>query len=145
MIQLYLNIIKRIRKMNILIVDDNQVVRHLLNNTVKGYCKLQKCSDFNIFEAQDGIFAMEMMESKKIDLVLLDCNMPRMNGEKVVESIRLNDNWQRTRIVIATALGTEENVLKMIKKGANGYIVKPFNQRTVFKTLDAIMTNIKET
>ena len=128
--------------MNILVVDDNKMVRHLLANTIEGYFKLQKCTNLNIFEAQDGLFAMEVMASENIDLVLLDCNMPRMNGEKVVEAIRSNNDWKETRIIIATALGTEQNVLKMIKKGANGYIVKPFNQRAVFKTLETTMTSI---
>ena len=67
--------------------------------------------------------------------------MPNMNGEEVVEAVRANKAYQKTRIIMATTEGSKESVLKMIKKGAkgaNGYMVKPFNEEAIFKTLNTI-------
>ncbi len=66
---------------------------------------------------------MEMMKNKKVDIMLLDWNMSNMTGEEVVEAVRANKEWNKTRIIMATTEGSKESVLKMIKKGANGYMV----------------------
>ena len=125
--------------MNVLIVDDSKIVRRVLTNTVKRYFKAPEWPTLNIFEAEDGNFAMKAMEdNESIDIVLLDWNMPNMNGEEVVEAIRAEKKWMKTRIIMATTEGSKESVLKMIKKGANGYMVKPFNEEAIFKTLDTI-------
>jgi len=124
--------------MNVLIVDDSKIVRRVLTNTMKRYFKEPDWKELNIFEAEDGLFAMEEMKKQKVDIVLLDWNMPNMNGEEVVEAIRANKEWMKTRIIMATTEGSKESVLKMIKKGANGYMVKPFNEVAIFKTLDTI-------
>jgi len=125
-------------KMNILIVDDSKIVRRVLTNTMHRYFKAPMWPTINIFEAEDGNFAMKQMEKEKIDIILLDWNMPNMNGEEVVEAVRAKKEWNKTRIVMATTEGSKASVLKMIKKGANGYMVKPFNEEAIFKTMDTI-------
>ena len=130
--------------MNVLIVDDSKIVRRVLSNTMHRYFKAPEWPNgVTLFEAEDGIFAMEHMKKEKIDIVLLDWNMPNMNGEQVVEAIRANKEWMKTRIIMATTEGGKENVLKMIKKGANGYMVKPFNEDAIFKTLDTITARMQ--
>lgn len=124
--------------MNILVVDDSKIVRRVLTNTMKRYFKTPAWPTVNVFEAEDGVLAMKEMEKQPIDIILLDWNMPNMNGEEVVEAVRANKEWNKTRIVMATTEGSKENVLKMIKKGANGYMVKPFNEEAIFKTMDTI-------
>ena len=124
--------------MNILVVDDSKIVRRVLKNTMTRYFKAPEWPTLNLFEAEDGNFAMKEMEAQQIDIVLLDWNMPNMNGEQVVEAIRAEKKWMKTRIIMATTEGSKESVLKMIKKGANGYMVKPFNEEAIFKTLDTI-------
>ena len=124
--------------MNILIVDDSKIVRRVLTNTMQRYFKAPTWPELNIFEAEDGNFAMDMMKKEKVDIMLLDWNMPNMNGEEVVEAVRANKEWNKTRIIMATTEGSKASVLKMIKKGANGYMVKPFNEEAIFKTMDTI-------
>jgi two-component system chemotaxis response regulator CheY len=124
--------------MNILIVDDSKIIRRVLKNTMQRYFKSPEWPVVNLFEAEDGNFAMTHMENEKIDIVLLDWNMPNMNGEEVVEAIRADKKWMKTRIIMATTEGSKASVLKMIKKGANAYIVKPFNEEAIFKTLGNI-------
>jgi len=124
--------------MNILIVDDSKIVRRVLTNTVTRFFNKSDWKEFNIYEAEDGNFAMEMMKKQKIDIMLLDWNMPNMTGEEVVEAVRANKEWNKTRIIMATTEGSKESVLKMIKKGANGYMVKPFQEDAIFNTLENI-------
>jgi two-component system chemotaxis response regulator CheY len=124
--------------MNLLIVDDSKIVRRVLTNVVKRYFKPPEWKELNIFEAEDGLQAMEVMKKEKVDIMLLDWNMPNMTGEEVVDEVRKNKEWNNTRIVMATTEGSKESVLKMIKKGANGYMVKPFQEDAIFKTLSTI-------
>ncbi len=131
--------------MNILIVDDSKIVRRVLKNTIERYFKAPKWVTLNTYEAEDGNFAMEQMKKEKIDIVLLDWNMPNMNGEEVVEAIRAEKKWMKTRIIMATTEGSKDSVLRMIKKGANGYMVKPFNEVAIFKVLDTITARMPKT
>jgi len=124
--------------MNVLIVDDSKIVRRVLKNTMSRYFKAPTWEDVNIFEAEDGLIAMDQMKKEKIDIMLLDWNMPNMTGEEVVDAVRANKEWNKTRIIMATTEGSKASVLKMIKKGANGYMVKPFNEDAIFKTMDTI-------
>ena len=130
--------------MNVLIVDDSKIVRRVLTNTMKRYFKPPKYEELNLFEAEDGLVAMKHMKNEQIDIMLLDWNMPNMNGEEVVDAVRANKEWNKTRIVMATTEGGKASVLKMIKKGANGYMVKPFNEESIYKTLDTITARMTQ-
>ena len=124
--------------MNILIVDDSKIVRRVLTNTVKRFFKPPEYKELNIFEAEDSLVAMEVMKKELVHIMLLDWNMPNMTGEEVVVAVRANKEWNKTRIIMATTEGSKESVLKMIKKGANGYMVKPFQEEAIFNTLNTI-------
>ena len=125
--------------MTILIVDDSKIVRRVLTNTVKRFFTAPSWPNgCTILEAEDGLVAMDQMKKNKIDIMLLDWNMPNMTGEQVVGAVRENKEWNKTRIIMATTEGGKDSVLKMIKKGANGYMVKPFQEDAIFKTLETI-------
>jgi len=128
--------------MNVLIVDDSKIVRRVLDNTVRRFFQPPKWNSIETFQAENGKEAMALMMQEDIDIVLLDWNMPQMNGEEVVEAIRQNKDWNKTRIIMATTEGSKASVIKMIKKGANGYMVKPFNEEAVFKTLETISSRM---
>lgn len=129
--------------MNILIVDDSKIVRRVLSNVMERYFKKPQWDELKLFEAEDGTQAMERIKKEKIDILLLDWNMPKMNGEQVVDTVRANKEWNNIRIVMATTEGTKDSVMKMIKKGVNGYMVKPFNEEAIFKTLDTVTARMK--
>lgn len=124
--------------MNLLIVDDSKVMRNIIKNSLLSYFKKPDYSEVNIFEAEDGLVAMEQMKNENINIMFLDWNMPNMNGEEVVEAVRASPQWDDTHIIMATTEGSKTNVLKAIKKGADGYIVKPFNQDIICKALESI-------
>lgn len=128
--------------MNVLVVDDSKIVRRVLSNSMTRYFEGKGFGELVLLEAEDGLIAIEQMKNNNIDIMLLDWNMPNMNGEEVVDTVRANKAWNKTRIIMATTEGTKESVLKMIKKGANGYMIKPFQQDAIFKTMDAITARI---
>ena len=79
--------------MNVLIVDDSKIVRRVLTNTVDRYFSAPTWTNgCKIFEAEDGLVAMDQMKKQEIDIMLLDWNMPNMNGEEVVDAVRTNKN-----------------------------------------------------
>ncbi len=130
--------------MNLLIVDDSKIVRRVLTNTMTRYFKDKGWKELKLFEAEDGLIAMDLMKKEPIDIMLLDWNMPNMTGEQVVDAVRANKEWNKTRIIMATTEGSKTSVLKMIKKGANGYMVKPFSEEAIYKTMDTITARMSK-
>ena len=130
--------------MNLLIVDDSKIVRRVLTNTMTRYFKDKGWKELKLFEAEDGLIAMDFMTKEPIDIMLLDWNMPNMTGEQVVDAVRANKEWNKTRIIMATTEGSKTSVLKMIKKGANGYMVKPFSEEAIYKTMDTITARMSK-
>jgi two-component system chemotaxis response regulator CheY len=94
--------------------------------------------DTIFLEAENGEIALEQMKISPIDLMMLDWNMPIMNGEQVVDAVRANPEYKNTRIIMATTEGGKNEVLRMIKKGVNGYLVKPFQEPNIVKAIEAL-------
>lgn len=128
--------------MNILIVDDSKIVRRVLKNALERYALKEGWENLSLYEAEDGVEAMEAMKNHEIDIMFLDWNMPNMNGDEVVTRVRENKEWNKTRIIMATTEGEKSLVVKMLKKGVNGYLVKPLQEESLFKTLNNIMARM---
>ncbi len=96
--------------MNVLIVDDSNIVRRVLKNSLTKYFD----GDVTFFEAENGVQAVEVMKKETINIMTLDWNMPIMNGEQVVDAVRANSEWNKTRIIMATTEGTKAQVMKML-------------------------------
>jgi class 3 adenylate cyclase len=102
------------------VVDDNKVNRLLLAHGLEQ-------QGHEVLLAEDGIVAMEMLRAKAYDLVLLDIDMPRMNGFEVLEAL-LKDTILRDIPVIMTSASDElDRVVKCIEMGAEDYLTKPLN------------------
>ena len=105
---------------SILVVDDNEINRMLLNAQLTNIAA-------NITEAKDGIEALVLIKQTPFDLILLDLNMPRMNGKEVMQylkenSIILNKN---TPIIAITAHASPEQLSSLSDIGFSGYLIKP--------------------
>ena len=128
--------------MNLLIVDDSKVMRSIIKNSLLSYFKKPDYAKVNIYEAEDGVIAMESIAKEDIDIIFLDWNMPNMNGEEVIEAVRENPEWNDIQIIMATTEGSKTNVLRAIKKGADGYVVKPFSQDIIHNALNATVSRM---
>lgn len=120
--------------MTILLVDDSKIIRMLLKNV------LTRSFGENItfLEAENGEIAVQQMADHAVDLMFLDWNMPIMDGEQVVNIVRANPAYKNTRIIMATTEGGKSDVLRMIKKGVNGYLVKPFQEAAILKAVEVL-------
>jgi len=117
----------------VLIVDDSPTMRRILVNTVikAGYPNLQ--------EAEDGRDALAKMMAGKFDLLMTDWNMPNMCGLELVQAVRADANLKGIPILMVTTRNLKEDIIIAIKSGVNGYIVKPFDAKTLNAKINEIM------
>ncbi len=129
--------------MKILLVDDSIMIRNVLKKYVLYFFEMNNWEEPSICEAEDGLIAIQHIETQKVDIIFLDYNMPNMNGNEVLEAVRKNPKLNKVKIIMATTEGSKKVVSSLIKKGANGYLIKPFIEKSVYKTLSAITGRIK--
>jgi len=119
--------------LKILIVDDSPTMRRILVNTVI------KAGYLSIKEAEDGKDALAKMMAGKFDLLMTDWNMPNMSGLELVEAVRADANFKGIPILMVTTRNLKEDIVNAIKSGVNGYIVKPFDAKTLNAKINEIM------
>jgi len=129
-----------LKEINILIVDDSKTIQKILEKNINKYFKEDHCT---VYKALNGKECMGILSRENIDLILLDWNMPEMNGDQVVTEIRGNSSFNNIKIIMITTEGAKKNVLSIMKKGANGYIVKPFNPESLQSGLDRVVSRMR--
>ena len=105
---------------SVLVVDDARSNRAVL-------CKLLERKGYVSTEATDGFEALEKIVSDKFDLVMLDISMPGMDGFEVLKNIRMAFNEMELPVIMVTADGVSEQVVRAFQSGANDYILKPYD------------------
>jgi two-component system KDP operon response regulator KdpE len=113
----------------VLVVDDEMSIRDFLqrNLEVRG---------FSVVTAVNGIEALEIIDSRSIDLVVLDVMMPQMDGLEVTRRIR---QTSVVPIIILTALGAEKDKVRAFDLGADDYLTKPFGVREFLARVKAVL------
>ena len=86
---------------------------------------LSKYPNVKVIEAQNGIEALEILQQKKIDILLLDIYMPKMNGFEVMERVQKDATLSHTPIMVLSSDEVEKK--KSLKMGGDAFIRKPFN------------------
>ena len=107
---------------NVLIVDDSPILRACIKKVVK----LAGTDEDRIFEAGNGREALDVLETVWIDLVLLDLNMPVMNGEEFARRVRKNPDLADVAIVVVSTEGNQQRLDRMRELGAIETLHKPF-------------------
>ena len=118
---------------SILAVDDSASMRQMVAFTLKG-------AGYNVIEAADGQEAFDKARGAKVDLVLTDQNMPKMDGITLVKNLRGLPSYNGTPILILTTESSDEMKAKGRAAGATGWLVKPFDPG---KLLDVIKKVIR--
>jgi len=108
------------KNMKILIVDDFATMRKVIRNL------LSQVGYKNITEAEDGVAALRILKSQKMDFVISDWNMPNMNGLEFLKAVRVDNELSGLPFLMVTAEALKENVVLAVKAGVSNYIVKPF-------------------
>ena len=105
-------------KVQILVVDDELVIRESLHGWLKK-------SGYQVDTAEGGSAALAMLEKTAYDLLFLDIMMPVMSGIEVLEVVK--EDYPQTLVVMITAYGSVETAVQAMKRGANDYLMKPFD------------------
>ncbi len=112
----------------IMIVDDSKTDRLIISNML---------SDYELICACDGVEAMEIIQKNlDLDLIILDLNMPRMNGFEVLEALREDEKARKIVTLILTNYDETENEIRGLDLGAVDYIRKPLNIESLRKRID---------
>jgi DNA-binding NarL/FixJ family response regulator len=118
---------------NIMIVDDHSMIREGLKQL------LELDSDFTVVaEAADGIECLDKIDIVKPDIILLDINMPRMNGLEVLQ--KLKERRNKTKVLVLTVHNEIEYLMKAVDIGVNGYILKDSESAELKKAIISVMT-----
>jgi len=121
--------------LDVLIVDDSAAIRKILQRVLRQ-------TDIPIgavYEAGDGVEALDTMRQQSIGLVLSDINMPNMDGLEFLTKVRAEQNWQRIPIVMVSTEGTHAKVLEAVERGASGYVRKPFTADQIKEKLAGLL------
>lgn len=110
-------------KRRILVVDDDGM------NLAR--TKIILCKYYDVILANSGKEALAKLQSEMVDMVLLDIDMPEMNGIETFE--RMKDIAAETPVIFLTASGLEEDVVTAIKLGAVNYLKKPFQPQELLR------------
>jgi two-component system chemotaxis response regulator CheY len=98
-----------------------------------------KSKGYVMGSASDGIEALELMRQEPFDAVILDVNMPRMNGLEFLENIKHDENLAAIPVIMLTTEGQDEDRDKAMALGATAYIVKPFKPTQLLSLLEEIL------
>jgi two-component system, cell cycle response regulator len=119
-------------KPNILVVDDEPLNVELLKAIL-----LPK--EFNVISASNGLWALEILATERVDLILLDVMMPETDGFEVTRRIRADDRIKGIPIILITALHETAEKIKGIEAGCDEFVTKPFDKREVLARIKTLL------
>lgn len=115
--------------MKILIIDDEEKIRQV----IKEYCEAE---DYECFEADNGITALDLLKKNNYDLLVLDIMMPKMDGFEVLKQLNKED---RIPTIVLSARSEEYDKLKGFDLGIDDYLTKPFSPKELIARIKAIL------
>jgi len=121
-------------KKKILIIEDNEQNLYLVSFILEKY-------GYEVFAARDGQEGIDMTASVNPDLILLDIQLPVMDGYAVARQLRINAEFDRIPIIAVTSYAMAGDREKTIESGCNGYIEKPINPDTFMKQVEQYLTS----
>lgn len=112
--------------MKILIVDDSRVMRRIIAGSVQ-------VMGYEVLEAGNGREALDVLETKapNVIAITLDIAMPEMNGLECLEALKANERFAQIPVMMVSAEGDKETLLRAIRIGAKHYVTKPFTPEDV--------------
>ena len=113
-----------LEKKKILAVDDSKIMLKIIASSIE-------MLSYEALKAANGKEALEVLsrEAERIALILLDWNMPEMNGLDTLLAIKAEPRFQEIPVMMVTTESEQKNVILAIKAGARHYLTKPFNQQ----------------
>jgi two-component system, chemotaxis family, chemotaxis protein CheY len=120
---------------DVLVVDDSAAIRKILTRVLRQTGMAIQ----TIHEAGDGQDALALMAQHRIDLVLSDINMPKMDGLQLLGALKASPQWHNIPVVMITTEGGETKVAEAVRLGAAGYVRKPFTADQIKEKLVGLL------
>jgi two-component system chemotaxis response regulator CheY len=121
--------------LNILVVNDSTAIRKILIRVLRQTA----LAIGEIFEAGDGVEALEMVRNHPLNLVVSDINMPNLDGLGLLAELKGSKQWRNLPVVMITTEGSEEKVSQAIRLGSAAYIRKPFTAEQIQEKIGALL------
>ena len=119
----------------ILIVDDSPIIRSIIKKTLH----LADIDISHVHESSQGENALEILEENAVDLMFVDINMPVMNGEELIESVKRRGLLEDMSVIVVSTEGSKPRVDKLKSKGVNAYVRKPFTPEILRNTVGTVI------
>ena len=116
----------------VLLVEDEDHLRRVMKD-------LLEREGYRIVEAGDGITALEMLDRHSPDVMLLDLNLPGLDGYSVLAQVRSRPATANLPVIVLTAKGDEDNEVRVLRLGANDFLTKPFRARALAARLESVL------
>ena len=116
----------------VLVVDDSPSVRRVVSSMLKQY-------GWEVQMARDGVEALEMISRETPAAVLLDIEMPRMDGYELTATLRAQDQYRTLPLVVLTSRAASKHQQHAMQLGANAYVVKPYQDEELINLLNALV------
>ena len=117
---------------NILVVEDDSGIKELISFNLSN-------QGHQVFEANNGELGIEKARKKLPDLILLDLMLPGIHGLDVCRIIKADQETKDIPIIMVTAMGQEEDIVKGLETGADDYITKPFSIKVLLARVSAVL------
>ncbi len=118
---------------SILVVDDSMTTRTLEKS-------LLEAAGYNVMTAQDGYQALDIVSSKRCDLVVSDIQMPNMDGLTLARTIKSQYRYLKIPVILVSSLGSDEDKMRGMESGADAYIVKKdLSQKELISTIEQLL------
>jgi two-component system chemotaxis response regulator CheY len=113
-----------------LIIDDSRAIRRILGSVVREL-------GFEVSEAENGREGLKTLNDMQppAEVVLVDWNMPEMNGLEFVNQVRADGRWQGVKLMMVTSVTEADQMMKALTAGADEYIMKPFTKEVLHDKL----------
>ena len=116
-----------------MVVDDFSTMRRIVR-------KILKDLQFHeVIEAENGVEALRLLESNKVDLIVSDWNMPTMTGLELLKRVRADERLKGLPFLMVTAEAQKENIIEAIQAKVSNYVVKPFSPAVFAEKLAKII------
>jgi DNA-binding response OmpR family regulator len=120
----------------VLLVEDEDSLRKVMRD-------LLERDGYNVAEAADGVQALDAVDRHAPDIILLDLNLPGLDGYNVLQHLRSRAATSRIPVIVLTAKGDEDNEVRVFQLGADDFLTKPFRARALSARLESVLNRRK--
>ena len=124
--------VKKPAAKRVLLVEDEESLRRVMKD-------LLEREGFVVHEASDGVIALDEVDRLAPDLVVLDLNLPRLDGYGVLSHLRARPATQKLPVIVLTAKGDEDSEVRVFEYGASDYLTKPFRARALSARIHSLL------